>query len=228
MDSAASFLLQVVTSDQGTLKYLTSYEIIQTDKFFKIGYVWPQRELPLKSIEGLYKKLSQKLLDQGVFGYVTVLLTVCSVNNKNFKVCIDRVLPYYDEFMNIFEMLNLMVQPTQNPQATAVIIPRLQNLNFPRNLTYLKFFDMCRERNIQFDVREKSGTMFLLSDEISARCLGFVNVEQDKDSAIKYANQTLNNIASLFDSEIPEDTQVKNDVVSYSMAVECLFGLLKK
>lgn len=163
-----------------------------------------------------------------MYGYSTVLLTVCSVNNKNFKVCVDRVLPFYDEFMNIFEMINLMVQPASNPQATAVIIPRIQNLCFPKSLTYLRFFDKCREKNIQFDVREKTGTMFLLSDDIERRCLGFVNVEADKESAIKYANQTLNNIASLFDSDVQEDNSMKNDVVTYSMAVESLFGLLKK
>lgn len=202
--------------------------MIQTDKFFKIGYVWPQRELPLKSVEGLYKKLAQKLLDQGVFGYVTVLLTVCSANNKNFKVCVDRVLPYYDEFLNVFELLNLMVQPSVNPHATAVVVPRIQNLCFHRSLTYLRFFDKCRERNIQFDVREKTGTMFLLADAIERRSLGFVNVEHDKESAIKYANQTLNNVASLFDSDMAEDAAVKNDLVTYSMVVECLFGMLKK
>ena len=162
------------------MKLLTSYELIQSDRFFKIGYIWPQRELPIKSIEGLYKKLAQKLLDEGVFGYATILLTVCSVNQKNFKVCVDRVLPFYDEFMNIYEMINLMVQPSVNPHATAVVIPRIQNLCFPKSLSYLKFFDKCRERNIQFDVREKTGTMFLLSDEIERRCIGFVNVGKNR------------------------------------------------
>lgn len=182
----------------------------------------------MKSLEGLYRKVAEKLLDQGVFGYITVLFTVCSANNKNFKVSVDRILPFYDEFLNIFEMLNLMVQPGVNLQATAVIIPKIQNLCFNSSLTYAKFFEKCRERNIQFDVREKTGTMFLLSDDIERRCLGFVNVEQDKDSAINYADQILNNVASLFDPDMAEDNVQKNDIVTYSMVVESLYTILKK
>ena len=222
-------------TDKGTLKYLTSYELIQTDKFFKVGYIWPQRELPLKSLESLYTKLAQKVFDQGIFGYITILLTICSSGPKNYKVCIDRILPYYDEFLNTFEMLNLMVQPNERPRCTAVIIPRIQNLCFDRHMTYQKFFDRCRERNLQFDVKDKTGTIFLLSDNIERRSVGLINVgsisahlELDRERAIKYANQTLNNIASLFDPEVTEDKNQKNDVVSYSLAVESLFSIAKK
>lgn len=104
------------------------------------------------------------------------MLTVCSSGPKNYKVCIDRILPYYDEFMNIFEMLNLMVQSVDRPKCTALIIPRIQNLCFDKRMTYQRFFDRCRERNLQFDVKDKTGTMFLLSDNIDKRTLGFINV----------------------------------------------------
>lgn len=120
--------------------------------------------------------MAQTLFDHGVFGYLTIYLTVCNSNQKHYKVCVDRVVPYYDEFMNIFEMLNMMVQPSDKSRSTAVIIPRIQNLCFDQHLTYFKFFEKCREKNIEYDAKEKTGTMFLLSDDIERRSIGFVNV----------------------------------------------------
>ncbi len=151
--------------------------MIQTDRFLKIGYIWPQTELSMKSLEPITKKLAQKLYDQNLHGYVTILLTVSRVSTKNLKVCIDKVVPYYDEFMAAYEMINLMTPSNPaDPYKTAVIIPRMNGLSFSPDLTSLKFFERCRERNIQFDLKNKSGTLFLMSDAIDTGNLGFVSI----------------------------------------------------
>ena len=215
--------------------------MIMTDRFLKLGYIWPQRDIPIKALEGVSKKLAQKLFDQGVFGYVTVLLTITSSgsSNRNFKVCVDRVIPYYDEFMSEYEMINSMVQPTamQDMRTTAVIIPRIQNLKFSSDTNYLKFFERCRERNIQFDLKTKTGILFKLYGEIERGCLGMMSIgrivvlttESDKEQAVKSASRALSNIATLFAPDHKDDSDyVKCDIITYSMMVEFLYGMQKQ
>ena len=216
-------------SPTGTFKILTSYELIQTERFFKMGYIWPQRDLPAHSIDSLNQKLAQKLFDQGVYGYVTIMFTVSTAKTKHLKVCIDRIIPFYDEFASIFEMLNLMTyQEKMGKGAVAVIIPKVQGLSFSKNISYLNFFERCRERNIQFDLKTKRGTVFLLSDALQRGSFGLISFEQDRQAALKSVNRSMSNIASLFENEVQhEEYELSDDMVSFNMVIEQLYSMQK-
>lgn len=163
-------------SPTGSFKVLTSYEVIQTDRFLRLGYLWPQRDIALSAIDALNKKLAQKLFDQGVFGYLTLLLTVSTTQAKQYKLCVDRIIPYYDEFAAAFETLNLMLQPDKpGSKACAVIIPKIQGMPFAQNSSYFKFFEKCRERSVQFDLKTREGTIFMLYDALHQGLFGLIS-----------------------------------------------------
>lgn len=221
-------------SPAGSFKVLTSYEVLQTDRFLRLGYLWPQRDVALAALEALNKKLAQKLFDQGVFGYVTLLLTVSAAPNKQFKLCVDRVLPYYDEFAAAFETLSLMLPPDKpGSKACAVVLPRIQAMPFAPSASYFRFFEKCRERNVHFDLKTREGTIFMLYDALPKGLFGlisagsFSSAERDRETALKCASRALTSVAGLFEGEKKEDADVQDDAVTFSMVMEQLFNMQK-
>lgn len=234
-------------SPDGIFKLLTSYEVLQTDRFFRLGYLWPQQYIPHSAFETQLTPLSKRLYEIGVFGYVTVLFNAIGTtkDQRSFRVYIDRIIPYYDEFTACFESINFMLagrtphrisssddssrKLTEQP-TTVLILPKIQAIRFATDLNYLKLFERLRERNIQFDLRTRTGTLVTLSDLISKGTLGLMCFEADRDQTIKSMNRVLSNLTALFDQSTPptEDFDDRTDVVTYAMVLEFLYSMQKQ
>ena len=233
-------------SPDGIFKLLTSYEVIQTDRFFRLGYIWPQQFIPLSAFESQLTPLSKRLYESGVFGYVTILFNAVgtSRDQMSFRVYIDRILPHYDEFAACFESINFMLagrtprrqnlsedssRLVSEPGTSVVILPKIQEMKFSPELNYLKAFERFRERNIQFDLRTRTGTLVLLSDLISKGTLGLMCFESDRDQAIKSMNRVLSNLTVLFDQTAPPNEYFddRTDMVTYPMVLEYMYSMQK-
>jgi len=68
---------------------------------------------------------------------------------------------------------------------------------------------MCRIENLSFDIEDKSGIIFLLSQSLQLGCLGFVSIASSKKLSIKYANNALKFINNQSDSKI--ESKLKQD-----------------
>lgn len=60
---------------------------------------------------------------------------------------------------------------------------------------------MCRIENLSFDIEDKSGIIFLLSQSLQMGCLGYVSVASSKKLAVKYANNALKFISNQTNSK---------------------------
>lgn len=61
---------------------------------------------------------------------------------------------------------------------------------------------MCRIENLSFDIEEKSGIIFLLSQSLQLGCLGFVSIASTKKLAVKYANNALKFVSNQSESKV--------------------------
>jgi len=69
---------------------------------------------------------------------------------------------------------------------------------------------MCRIENLSFDIEDKSGIIFLLSQSLQLGCLGFVSIAASKKVAIKYANNALKFISN--QSDVKVDSRKKDNL----------------
>lgn len=174
---------------------ITSYEVFQTERFFKLGYIWPQTDLPRKSIQGLIFKLYEKLYDQGLFGYVTILLNVTIFKNREYKVCIDRIIPYYDEFLSVYESLKFML-PENYPQTSlkkptfqAICFPRVSALPVPPDTSVFQFFQTMNQSNLIFSQNPPRGPIFSGLASFP-NCLGLVCLGSSLREVAREASRT--------------------------------------
>ena len=58
--------------------------------------------------------------------------------------------------------------------STFFIFPRIDNINFPREMDYIQFCERCRAQGICYDIYKKSGTLFLASNSITKGALGVI------------------------------------------------------
>lgn len=66
---------------------------------------------------------------------------------------------------------------------------------------------MCRIENLSYDIEDKSGIIFLLSQSLQLGCLGFVSIGSSKKLSIKYANNALKFINNQSDSKLESRKQ---------------------
>lgn len=174
--SGKSIAVTVFISPSGDFQYLTSYEQVLTEKGFLGGYIWPQRDIPVKALQSLSKKIGEKMFEQGVYGYITIVLSVQVGVNRNYKVCVDSVIPYYDEFLAHYETIKLMASVDEEQKLAAVIIPRIEDLDFSKEINYFQFFQRSRQKGILYDMKEKTGVIFSMTDSLNEGIMGFIAI----------------------------------------------------
>jgi len=54
------------------------------------------------------------------------------------------------------------------------------------------FFNLCRHRNIQFDMNRRSGTVFMLPDSLTSGSLGILSSASSHEQAVKHLSNALN------------------------------------
>lgn len=222
-------------SPQGGFRLITSYEYLQTDRFYRLGYLWPQREVSTEEgsmLETLTRSIAQCLFTKKkVYGFVTLLFTAAAPPGaRKLRFCLDRIVPYFDEFMAAFEMITLMAQPENLhiPSKSVVFIPRIQALRFPAELNYLQFFERCRERNVFFDLKARTGTMFTLCQPLAKGSLGLVVVDSgEREAVLKSTSKALVGLSTLIDHESPDLSDDRNDCLTHQTLMEAMYHIIK-
>ena len=246
---------QYFIKPNGECKFLASYEILTTKLGLTLGYISPQAQLPEKVISSIGLKVCKQLLAEGVIGYVGVQISVRTKGTNTLKMTITSAKPYYSEFLAGFEMFKVL--DTFEPSGAAssshrsanssqaldqfkdasdkprkcIILPRINNINTPSDMDYIEFFDECRKQGIYYDVLKKSGTVFMLSDDIEQGSLGMIIIDTSFRQLIKYATKALSYIGALTNNSKSAqrgDSDQRANIVNTQSILDLLYVYQKK
>ncbi len=87
------------------------------------------------------------------------------------------------------------------------------------SMQYGSFFNLCRLHGVSFDLQQRTGTAFMLTDSLTAGIVGLIGVGKDTESAYGSVNKSLRFIesqtgsmreANEFDSEKSNFVEISN------------------
>lgn len=216
---------------EGIFDIITHYEKIIMEKL-TIGYILPQKQIPLKVLVQTTKKVASYLYENNIYGYITIDFMVLQSNNSTIKISPCGLKCYYDDFIAIYELFSLFnnLNETKNDDETsAVIFPIIDNLGFSSKLDYETFFDNCRKQSIYYDVNRNSGTMFIPFDNLAKGVMGLMVIDSNLKQILKYANKTLTYIGNLMtQDELASDEDQKKHFITVNMVSDRLYNYQKQ
>ena len=216
---------------EGIFDIITHYEKIVMNKM-TIGYVLPQKLVPLKVLVQTAKKVAVYLYDNNIYGYITIDFMVLQSGSSTIKISPNGLKCYYDDFIAIYEQFSLfsnLNNSKNDDEISAIIFPTIDNLGFSSKLNYEQFFDNCRKQSLFYDINNNSGTMFVPYDELGKGVMGLMVIDSDQKQILKYANKALTYINNLMtQDEVECDEDQKKHLVTASMVSDKLYSYQKQ
>lgn len=238
----------------GRFKYMTSFEVLQNSYGKVLGYVCPQAHIPENVVMAIGKKVCRKIFEEGILGYVSIYIAIRIKALNTLKMTVKSIEPYYNEFLGAYGMFSALnsyddveeleesqsfidsehqdamkIKSSEKNQRKFIVFPRIDGIRFPERLNYIQFFDDCRKQGIYYDILKKSGTVFLLSDEIQKGSLGLMIIDSSFRQVIKYASKAVTYIGNLKDSkEGRGDGDRRANIIECQNILDLLYRYQKK
>lgn len=240
----------------GLFQFKASFEIIQNSFGKVLGYICPQAHIPEKVVISIGKKVCRKIFEEGVLGYVSIIISIKIKALNTLKMTVKSIEPYFNEFLGAYEMFSALdgydevveyqdsdsylqseeleesgikLQNDEKKRRKFIVFPRINNINYPEGINYIRFFDDCRKQGIYYDVLKKSGTVFLLSDSIKNGNLGLMIIDSSFKQVIKYAAKAVSYIGNMNNGNVNRnDADRRADMISCQNILDLLYVFQKK
>lgn len=241
----------------GSYKVLSTYDKISCYPFITCGYNFPQKTLPSLDIRCLIEKLVEKLYAKGVFGFINFdLIAFHDIFNSDshMQFWVNSLKIYYCDINSLIEVSTQLqssnrsndydpqkklysqshmsneddrtVVSQNNPQKRVISLPFIMHKGLS-NMHYKSFFHLTRLEGLCFDISEKTGVVFQLSDSLQSNVIGVMTINDDEEGCYNNLIKVLNFLkkqgGNLKEKYFKRNTDMRNDLID----IYDIFGRIK-